>query len=117
MERKSSKLAVRNLRLCTKDCLCLFICPTGATDTENSVIDPEKCVGVISVDFLHRDNAEIAYRLEEEYGILVRCGLHCAPDAHKALGTFPDGTVRFSFSEQTTEKELETAVNAIRKFA
>ena len=39
------KLAVRNLRLCTKDCLCLFVCPTGATDTENSVIDPAKCVG------------------------------------------------------------------------
>lgn len=39
------KLAVRNLRLCTKDCLCLYVCPTGAADTENSVIDPEKCVG------------------------------------------------------------------------
>ena len=45
MEQKIKKLAVRNLRLCTKDCLCLFVCPTGATDTENSVIDPEKCVG------------------------------------------------------------------------
>ena len=39
------KLAVRNLRLCTKDCLCLYVCPTGATDTENSVIDPAKCIG------------------------------------------------------------------------
>ena len=39
------KYAVRNLRLCTKDCLCLYVCPTGATDTENSVIDPEKCLG------------------------------------------------------------------------
>ena len=39
------KLAVRNLRLCTKDCLCLYVCPTGAADTENSIIDPEKCVG------------------------------------------------------------------------
>ena len=37
--------AVRNLRLCTKDCLCLYVCPTGATDTENSIIDPQKCVG------------------------------------------------------------------------
>ncbi len=41
----SQKYAVRNLRLCTKDCLCLYVCPTGATDTENSVIDPKKCVG------------------------------------------------------------------------
>ena len=39
------KYAVRNLRLCTKDCLCLYVCPTGATDTENSIIDPEKCIG------------------------------------------------------------------------
>ena len=39
------KLAVRNLRLCTKDCLCLYVCPVGATDTENSVIDPRKCTG------------------------------------------------------------------------
>ena len=37
--------AVRNVRLCTKDCLCLFVCPAGATDTENSVIDVSKCTG------------------------------------------------------------------------
>jgi len=37
--------AVRNIRLCTKDCLCLYVCPTGATDTENSVIDRSKCTG------------------------------------------------------------------------
>ena len=35
----SERYAVRNIRLCTKDCLCLYVCPTGATDTENSVID------------------------------------------------------------------------------
>ena len=39
------QVAVRNLRLCTKDCLCLYVCPTGATDTENSVIDVDKCLG------------------------------------------------------------------------
>ncbi len=37
--------AVRNIRLCTKDCLCLYVCPTGATDTENGQIDPKKCTG------------------------------------------------------------------------
>ena len=41
----SKKYAVRNIRLCTKDCLCLYVCPTGATDTENSVIDVSKCTG------------------------------------------------------------------------
>ena len=39
------KYAVRNVRLCEKDCLCLYVCPTGASDTENSVIDVEKCIG------------------------------------------------------------------------
>ncbi len=39
------KVAVRNVRLCEKDCLCLYVCPTGASDTENSVIDTEKCIG------------------------------------------------------------------------
>lgn len=41
----AKRIAVRNLRLCTKDCLCLYVCPTGATDTENSVIDTDKCLG------------------------------------------------------------------------
>ena len=41
----ADKYAVRNLRLCTKDCLCLYVCPTGAIDTENSIIDVNKCIG------------------------------------------------------------------------
>jgi rubrerythrin/Fe-S-cluster-containing hydrogenase component 2 len=41
----ADKYAVRNIRLCTKDCLCLYVCPTGATDTENSIIDVDKCIG------------------------------------------------------------------------
>ncbi len=41
----AEKYAVRNIRLCTKDCLCLYVCPTGATDTENSIIDKAKCTG------------------------------------------------------------------------
>lgn len=38
-------IASRNLRICTKDCMCLYVCPTGATDTETGQIDFEKCVG------------------------------------------------------------------------
>lgn len=41
----ADKYAVRNIRLCTKDCLCLYVCPTGATDTEDSIIDVAKCIG------------------------------------------------------------------------
>lgn len=37
--------AIRNIKLCTKDCLCLYVCPTGATDTETGQIDAKKCIG------------------------------------------------------------------------
>ena len=71
-------------------------------------------VGVISVDFLHRDNAEAAFELETEYGILTRCGLHCAPSAHKTLDTFPRGTVRFSLGFANTEADVDAALAAIK---
>jgi selenocysteine lyase/cysteine desulfurase len=70
---------------------------------------------VVSLDFLGRDNAEVSYELDKEYGIATRCGLHCAPSAHKTLGTFPQGTVRFSFSHFTTLEEVKYAVDAINK--
>ena len=74
-------------------------------------------VGVYAIDFLRRDNAETADRLETAFGILTRCGLHCAPDAHKALGSFPKGAVRFSFSPATTLPDLLEAIAAIRALA
>ncbi len=79
--------------------------------------DLENRAGVISVDFLEQDNAEAAFRLEQDYGILTRCGLHCAPSAHKTLGTFPQGTVRFSPGWFTTSEEIAAAVTAVREIA
>ena len=70
-------------------------------------------VGVISLDFIGQDNAEVAYRLEMDHGILTRCGLHCAPSAHKSLDTFPRGTVRFSLGFASTEEDVDTALAAI----
>ena len=54
-----------------------------------------------------------AFRLEQEYGIMTRVGLHCAPMAHRALGTFPQGTVRFAFSASNTEDEIDRCVRAL----
>ena len=71
-------------------------------------------VGVISVDFTQADNAEAAFRLENEFGILTRCGLHCAPSAHKTLGTFPQGTVRFSLGFSSTAADVDAALAALR---
>lgn len=75
--------------------------------------DVNRRVGVISVDFLHKDNAEAAFTLETDYGILTRCGLHCAPSAHKTLDTFPRGTVRFSLGFANTEADVDAAIAAI----
>lgn len=74
-------------------------------------------VSVISIDFLNGDNGMIAFQLEQEYGIMTRVGLHCAPLAHQSLGTFPEGTVRFSIGPFNTAEEIDTAVEAIKKFA
>ena len=70
---------------------------------------------IVSVDFTSKDNADIAFRLESEYGIMTRCGLHCAPRAHKTLGTYPEGTVRFSFSSFNTSDEVDFCIDALRK--
>lgn len=79
--------------------------------------DMARRVGVLSVDLLRRDNAEAAFALESRYGILTRCGLHCAPSAHRTLGTFPQGTVRFSLGWANTEADVDAAVAAIRELA
>ncbi|MDD5918960.1 MAG: aminotransferase class V-fold PLP-dependent enzyme [bacterium] len=76
--------------------------------------DLSRRVGVISVDFTQADNAEAAFRLESEFGILTRCGLHCAPSAHKTLGTFPQGSVRFSLGFSSTAADVDAALAALR---
>lgn len=78
-------------------------------------LDLERKIGVVSIDCTARkDNAEVADRLANEFGILTRCGLHCAPSAHKAYGTFPQGTVRFSFNSSNTEEEIDLALEALK---
>lgn len=78
--------------------------------------DLARKVGLVSVDFTaRRDNAEVADLLATEYGILTRCGLHCAPNAHKTYGTFPQGTVRFSFNSTNTHEEIDLTLQALKK--
>lgn len=73
-------------------------------------------VGIVSIDASEiMDNAELAFKLDSEYGIMTRCGLHCAPLAHKSLGTYPQGTVRLSFGHKNTEAEVGAAVDAVWK--
>ncbi|MCL2403760.1 MAG: aminotransferase class V-fold PLP-dependent enzyme [Coriobacteriia bacterium] len=71
-------------------------------------------VPVVSMDFPHHDNANIAAALDKQYGIMARCGLHCAPAAHKTLGTFPQGTVRLSFGHANTLEEVDYLLESLK---
>lgn len=77
---------------------------------KNDTIDR---TGVVSLQTPHQDIAQAAWQLDETYGIMTRVGLHCAPSAHKTLGTFPTGTIRFSFGWWNTKKEIDSALNAL----
>jgi selenocysteine lyase/cysteine desulfurase len=61
--------------------------------------------------------SEVGLRLDEEYGILCRVGLHCAPAAHKTMGTFPHGTVRFGLGVFNTPEEIDIGIEAVRSLA
>lgn len=70
--------------------------------------------GVVSLQLDGVDPAQTAYALDSDYGIMTRVGLHCAPNAHKTLGSYPTGTVRFSFGAFNTEEEVDAALTALR---
>jgi selenocysteine lyase/cysteine desulfurase len=61
--------------------------------------------------------AELAAILDESFDIAVRAGLHCAPYAHKHLGTFPEGLVRFSVGLLTTVEDVRQAAAALDEIA
>lgn len=70
-------------------------------------------MGVVSITTEKSDPAEIADRLDRDYGIMTRVGLHCAPSAHQTLGTYPTGTIRFSFGYWNTLGEVEIVLKAL----
>ena len=61
------------------------------------------------------DSSEVAYKLDTEYGIAVRPGLHCAPLAHKAIGTEKIGAVRFGVGPFNKKSDILAAVEALNK--
>ena len=71
-------------------------------------------LGVVSIDFEGFDNSIVSFYLSSKYKIMTRVGMHCAPRAHKTLKTFPQGTVRFSFSHFNTKEEVDVCIDAIK---
>ncbi len=77
----------------------------GRTDTEQ--------VGVVSVQTLQKELSQAAFELDDHFGIQTRVGLHCAPAAHKTLGSYPTGSIRFSFGWYNTQEQVDLALSAL----
>lgn len=79
--------------------------------------NPAHRVAVVSFNLENLTPSEVALRLDEEFGILCRSGLHCAPAAHRTIGTFPGGTVRLSPAYFNTPDEIDAAIQAVAHLA
>ncbi len=93
----------------------------GVRDVEGVKVffpdSPLHVIPVLSIAFDRIPAEEAGRLLDERYGIATRCGCHCAPLAHKQAGTYPVGTVRLSIGPFTSERDVETAVKAVRELA
>jgi selenocysteine lyase/cysteine desulfurase len=91
----------------------------GVSDIKNIDIIGKKGIAsrtsVVSLNFKNLDNSDVAFRLDNEFGIMTRVGLHCAPGAHKSLNTFPSGTVRFSFGHTNTKEEIDYTIKTLKQ--
>ena len=79
--------------------------------------DPSRRVSLVSFLVEGTDPGVVGMRLEKTFGILVRAGLHCSPNSHRTLGTFPEGTVRVSPGPFNTRREISGFLAALRKIA
>ncbi len=70
---------------------------------------------MVSIQIREGELAEAARLLDSRWGIQARVGLHCAPLAHRTLGTYPEGTLRFSFGEGNTAEEVATCLEALEE--
>ncbi len=79
--------------------------------------DPERQTPVVSLNIAGKDPAKVALELDRRYGIAVRPGLQCAPLAHQTIGTYPRGTVRFSWGYFNDPSEVEMTLAALKELA
>lgn len=79
--------------------------------------NPREQVATVSINVKDLPSSEVALALDHRYNIMVRAGLHCAPNAHRTIGTFPDGTVRLGMGALSTAEEVGYAIEAVREIA
>ena len=80
-------------------------------------LDAEVQTATVSFNLRGLDCGEVGLRLDQEYGIMCRVGLHCSPAAHRTIGTFPNGTVRFGMGAMNTLEDVELALDAVQALA
>ncbi len=85
--------------------------------TVYGTLDPELQTATISLNVGGMACSQVGLRLDSEHEIMCRVGLHCAPAAHKTIGTFPGGTVRFGLGAFNTVDEIEMALAAVAELA
>ncbi|MCX7966398.1 MAG: aminotransferase class V-fold PLP-dependent enzyme [Syntrophorhabdaceae bacterium] len=79
------------------------------------VDDINRRIAVVSFNVFGMTPSDVSYILDRKFNILSRPGLHCAPSAHRTIGSFPEGTVRFGFGIFNTEEEIGFAIKALEK--
>ncbi|MEE8389587.1 MAG: aminotransferase class V-fold PLP-dependent enzyme [Anaerolineae bacterium] len=80
-------------------------------------LDATRQIATVSFNVAGMEPSEIGLRLDDEHGVMCRVGLHCAPAAHRTIGTFPVGTVRFGLGAFNTFDQMETGLRAVAQLA
>jgi selenocysteine lyase/cysteine desulfurase len=118
--RYIQNFGIENVRAKEMDLMRRFL--AGAASIPGLIIygpaaSIEERTGTVSFNISGAVPSEVGSILENSFGILSRTGLHCAPAAHRTIGTFPQGTVRFSFGPSNTPAEIEIALAALQRIS
>jgi len=78
-------------------------------------LDPALSTAILSITMDNKTVSEVGLTLDEEFGIMSRVGLHCAPAAHRTIGSFPEGTIRLAPGVFTSKEDIYRVIQAIKE--
>ena len=114
-----SEIGIKAVQTHERELVARFV--AGASEISEITLygprDPARQCGVVSFNIAGAMPSEVGLILDQAFGVMARTGLHCAPAAHRTMGTFPTGTVRFSFGWFNTAAEVERVLKALREIA
>jgi len=112
MEQGVAAIGAHERKLVSYAIECLQKLPRVAL---HSPVDPALRGAVLSFTIDGQDSSAVAFELDQRFNVAVRAGLHCAPRAHRTLGTFPNGTLRMSPGWFNTREDIAMFVDAVEK--